>query len=203
MENARHFDAIFSECIRDYRERPDVDRPVKNPYGEDSLEGLLYGKSWIDNVQWDLEDLIRDPEIVPAKALELKRRIDRSNQDRTDRVEKIDDAFETRFSGTAPLAGARLNTESVAWALDRLSILLLKIYHMALQSRRTDADPAHRARCLRKLEVLTGQREDLLRAIDELIADVLEGKRIVRVYRQMKMYNDPSMSPVLHQKRPG
>lgn len=197
MEKASHFDEVFTRCIDDYRQASDINRQPSPPFPEASLEDLLYRKNWIDNVQWDLEDLIRDPEILPATALELKRRIDRSNQDRTDMVERIDDIFETRFKAITPKPDARLNTESVAWALDRLSILLLKRYHMQLQLSRPGADEAHQARCSLKLEVLRQQRTDLLRAIDELLEDVASGKRVVKVYRQMKMYNDPSLNPVL------
>jgi hypothetical protein len=197
METASHFDEIFNRSIGDYQQKADIDLPCTPPFTGGSLEALLYRKNWIDNVQWDLEDLIRDPEIDPSKGLELKRRIDRSNQERTDMVEQIDDVFESRFREISPKPGARLNTESIAWALDRLSILLLKRYHMQRQSARPDTDEAHRERCSRKLEVLRQQRTDLLRAIDELLEDVASGARLVKVYRQMKMYNDPTLNPVL------
>lgn len=191
------FDEVFSRCIADYQRQPGVDRLPESPFAAGSLEDLLYRKSWIDNVQWDLEDIIRDPDIVPEEALALKRRIDRSNQQRTDMVEKIDDGLEAGLGDIEPLPGARLNTESIAWALDRLSILLLKLHHMGIQESRPGADDAHRVRCQQKLTVLRQQREDLLVAIDQLLEDVAAGRRIVKVYRQMKMYNDPALNPVL------
>lgn len=201
MEHANHFDEVFASCIRDYQRFHDVDRPVENPFPGGTLDHLLYHKNWIDNIQWDLEDLIRDPGIDPSDALELKRRIDRSNQDRTDMVEKIDDLFLASFGKTTALPDARLNTESVAWALDRLSILLLKIHHMGLQAQRMDAGEAHRDLCSKKLEILHVQRADLLVAIDELLEDIAAGKRVIRVYRQMKMYNDPTLNPVLYNQK--
>lgn len=197
MVKASHIDEVFTRSIADYQMAADIDRQPAAAFPESSLDDLLYRKNWIDNVQWDLEDLIRDPEIPSATAVELKRRIDRSNQDRTDMVERIDDLFEIRFKAITPKPDARLNTESVAWALDRLSILLLKRYHMQLQLSRPGTDEAHRARCSQKLDVLRQQRTDLLRAIDELLEDVASGERVVKVYRQMKMYNDPSLNPVL------
>lgn len=203
MENASHFNEVFNCCIADYQRHADIERVPENPFQKATLDYALYQKNWIDNVQWDLEDLIRDPEILPGKALDLKRRIDRSNQNRTDMVEQIDDLFESRFHDTVPRPDARLNTESVAWALDRLSILLLKIHHMGIQAGREDADDAHRTRCRRKLEILEQQRLDLLQAIDELIEDVASGRRIVKVYRQMKMYNDPSLNPIYYSKKQG
>jgi hypothetical protein len=198
MTNALHFNKIFTRCTEDYQRFQDTDHPLENPFAVGTLENLLYHKNWIDNVQWDLEDLIRAPEIDPGKALALKRRIDQSNQGRTDLVEKIDDVLLEKYASAIPLSGARLNTESVAWALDRLSILVLKIYHMTAQTRREDAGEYHRQKCEQKLAVLQMQQQDLIRAIDELQEDILSGKRVVKVYRQMKMYNDPTLNPVLY-----
>lgn len=200
--DAHHFNTIFSEAVSDYHTPGEIEerisRPPGNPYPEDTLEHLLYRKCRIDNIQWDLEDLIRDPAISPEKALQLKRLIDKSNQDRTDTVEQIDDVFVQKYKEVQPAAGARLNTESIAWALDRLSILALKIYHMDLQVRRKEVSESHRERCRSRLRILQEQQADLVRAIDELIADVKAGKRVIKVYRQMKMYNDPSLNPVLY-----
>ena len=191
---------VFYQAIRDYHLTDNVDTEMKNPYDRDSIEYKLYMKCWIDTVQWHLEDLIRDPHIDLSDALALKRRIDHSNQDRTDLVEEIDTYFRQKFADITPMADARLNTESPAWAVDRLSILELKIWHMQEQTERKDADQEHLARCQAKLEVLLEQRVDLSTAIDQLLEDYQAGRKVMKVYRQMKMYNDPSTNPVLYKK---
>lgn len=191
---------IFQQAIRDYHLIDHVDTPVNNPYDRDSIEYKLYMKCWIDTVQWHLEDLIRDPHIDLAEALQLKRRIDHSNQDRTDLVEEIDSYFRQQFSEVKVQADARLNTESPAWAVDRLSILELKIWHMKEQAERKDASEEHLTRCKLKLDVLLEQRVDLSTAIDQLLDDYQAGRKVMKVYRQMKMYNDPSTNPVLYKK---
>ncbi len=191
---------IFLQAIRDYHLTDNVDAKINNPYDHDSIEYNLYLKCWIDTVQWHLEDIIRDPHINPIEALALKRRIDHSNQDRTDLVEEIDSYFRQLYSETTPLPDARLNTESPAWAVDRLSILALKIWHMQEQTQRKDADEAHKTRCQAKLNVLLEQQKDLSTAIDQLLDDILQGRKYMKVYRQMKMYNDPSTNPVLYKK---
>jgi hypothetical protein len=177
-----------------------VDAEIKNPYDGGSIENRLYLKCWIDTVQWHLEDIIRDPHIDPMKALEIKRRIDRSNQDRTDLVEQIDSYFRQKYSDVKIQDGAKINTESPAWAIDRLSILALKIYHMKEQTERTDAKPEHIQKCSEKLAVLLEQQKDLSQAIEELLEDIEAGRKYMKVYRQMKMYNDPSTNPVLYKK---
>ena len=192
---------IFGQAIRDYHEKDDIDTPISNPYERDSIENRLYLKCWIDTVQWHLEDIIRDPHINPEEALGLKRRIDRSNQDRTDLVEDIDTYFRKYYADVKPAPDARLNTESPAWAVDRLSILALKIYHMQEQVNRKDAEPEHIARCQAKLDVLLEQQVDLSTAIDQLLEDIEAGRKYMKVYRQMKMYNDPSTNPILYQKK--
>jgi hypothetical protein len=191
---------IFQQAIRDYHLTDNVDTPVNNPYSRDSIEFKLYLKCWIDTVQWHLEDLIRDPHIDLSEALQLKRRIDHSNQDRTDLVEEIDSYFRQQFSEVKVLDDARLNTESPAWAVDRLSILELKIWHMKEQVERKDASEEHLNRCKLKLSVLLEQRVDLSTAIDQLLEDYQAGRKMMKVYRQMKMYNDPSTNPVLYKK---
>jgi len=191
---------IFLQAIRDYHLTDNVDTPISNPYNRDTIEYSLYLKCWIDTVQWHLEDIIRDPHIEPAEALGLKRRIDHSNQDRTDLVEEIDSYFRHLYSEVKPLPDARLNTESPAWAIDRLSILALKIWHMKEQTERQDADAEHIARCQAKLDVLREQQTDLSTAIDQLLEDIEAGRKYMKVYRQMKMYNDPSTNPVLYKK---
>ena len=191
---------IFNQAISDYHLIDDVDTPMRNPYERDSVEYSLYMKCWIDTVQWHYEDIIRDPHIDPSEALALKRRIDRSNQDRTDLVEEIDSYFRQLYSDVTPLPDARLNTESPAWAVDRLSILALKIYHMREQAMRSDATEEHKARCQMKLDVLLEQQKDLSTAIDQLLDDYQAGRKVMKVYRQMKMYNDPSTNPVLYKK---
>jgi len=193
---------IFKQVIADYHLTDNVDTPIHNPYERDSIEYRLYLKCWIDTVQWHFEDLIRDPHINPGEALALKRRIDQSNQDRTDLVEEIDAYFRQYYSKVTPLPDARLNTESPAWAIDRLSILALKIYHMEEQVNRQDASEQHREKCNDKLHILLEQQKDLSLAIDQLLEDISEGKKYMKVYRQMKMYNDPSTNPVLYKKAP-
>ena len=191
---------IFEQVIKDYHLVDNVDQDINNPYERGTIEYDLYVKNWIDTVQWHLEDLIRDPHIDLGEALALKRRIDHSNQDRTDLVEEIDSYFRQLYSDITPLPDARLNTESPAWAVDRLSILELKIWHMKEQTERKDADNEHLARCQAKLEVLLEQRVDLSTAIDQLLEDYKAGVKMMKVYRQMKMYNDPSTNPVLYKK---
>ena len=198
MSFSEHSNKIFNQAIRDYHLTDNVDTPMNNPYERGSIDYSLYMKCWIDTVQWHFEDIIRDPHINPDDALSLKRRIDRSNQDRTDLVEEIDSYFRLQYSQVKPLPEARLNTESPAWAIDRLSILALKIYHMAEQVSREDASAEHRAKCQAKLDVLNEQQVDLGTDNDQLLDDISEGKKYMKVYRQMKMYNDPSTNPVLY-----
>lgn len=201
MSFTQQCNEIFNKAIDDYHVTDNVDTPINNPYERDSIDNRLYLKCWIDTVQWHLEDIIRDPHIDPMEALGIKRRIDRSNQDRTDLVEQIDSYFRQKYSDVTPLPDARFNTESPAWAVDRLSILALKIYHMQEQTRRTDATEEHKTRCQAKLNVLLEQQKDLSLAIDQLLEDIEEGRKYMKVYRQMKMYNDPSTNPVLYSKK--
>lgn len=192
---------VFNLAINDYHVKDNVDTQINNPYDRDSIENRLYLKCWIDTVQWHLEDIIRDPHIDPVEALNLKRRIDRSNQDRTDLVEQIDSYFRMIYNDVKPLADATINTESPAWAVDRLSILALKIYHMKEQVDRSDASDEHIDKCQKKLNVLLEQQVDLGTAIDQLLDDIKAGRKYMKVYRQMKMYNDPSTNPVLYNKK--
>lgn len=189
---------VFNMAINDYHVKDDVDTAIQNPFDRDSIENRLYLKCWIDTVQWHLEDIIRDPHIDPIDALQLKRRIDRSNQDRTDLVEQIDSYFRTVYNDVNVLPDATINTESPAWAVDRLSILALKIYHMKEQAERADASEEHKEKCRKKLGVLLEQQVDLSTAIDQLLDDIQSGRKYMKVYRQMKMYNDPSTNPVLY-----
>ena len=189
---------IFPAVIEDYHRYDNVDQPIANPYEKGSIEYLLYLKNWIDTVQWHLEDLIRDPKIDPVAALELKRRIDRSNQERTDMVEYIDSYFLDKLKDVKVAADAKINTESPAWAIDRLSILALKVYHMAQETKRTDVSDKHIQECQRKLDVLLQQQQDLTTAIEELLEDMAAGRKYMKVYKQMKMYNDPELNPVLY-----
>jgi len=192
---------IFEQSINDYHKFDNVDQPVNNPYSKDQIEHLLYTKNWIDTVQWHLEDIIRDPQIDPVAALALKRRIDASNQERTDMVEYIDSYFLNKYQNVTVKDNAKINSESPAWAIDRLSILALKIYHMQEEVNRTDASPQHIAKCQEKLNVLLEQRTDLSTAIDELLADIESGDKFMKVYKQMKMYNDEELNPVLYQNK--
>ena len=192
--------AIFNRAIADYHLYDDVDHHFENPYEAGSLEALLYDKNMVDTVQWHLEDIIRDPAIDPVEALAIKRRIDRSNQVRTDMVEYIDSYWLDKFKDVAVAADARINTETPAWAIDRLSILAVKIYHMQQEVERKDASPEHVAKCREKLRILLEQRADLSMAITQLLDEIESGKKYMKVYKQMKMYNDPALNPVLYKK---
>lgn len=198
MKFAELSDKIFREATEAYHLTDNVDAVEPNPYVEGTIEHTLFAKNWIDVVQWHLEDLIRDPQIDPVEAVVLKRRIDISNQNRTDLVEDIDTYFLNLYSSVTPAADATINTESPAWAIDRLSILAVKLYHMLEQVERTDVDEAHKAKCSAKLAVLREQRIDLITAISQLLDDFEAGRKYMKVYRQMKMYNDPSTNPVLY-----
>ena len=189
---------IFQQSIDDYHLQDHVDTPIKNPFPAGSFNALLYGKNWIDTVQWHLEDLIRVPTIDPVEALKIKRRIDKSNQDRTDMVEKLDDYFLEEFKHVKAQQGTRINSETPAWLLDRMSILMLKIYHMKEQTERKDVGADHVKTTNAKLAVLMEQKADMQRAYDELIDDIGHGKRRFKVYRQMKMYNDATLNPMLY-----
>ena len=188
---------IFWANTLEYRRLHDVNATFSNPYPPATMQALLCEKNWIDNVQWDLEDIIRNPEIDPVEALGIKRRIDSWNQRRTDIVEQIDTLFFEQFAKVTPKETASLNTESPAWAVDRLSILTLKIYHMQLQATDLTATPEHRERCQQKLDVLLTQRVDLSTALDQLLEAYANGEKVMKTYRQMKMYNDPSLNPIL------
>uniref|UniRef100_UPI00404B9CD2 DUF4254 domain-containing protein n=1 Tax=Flavobacterium sp. TaxID=239 RepID=UPI00404B9CD2 len=192
---------IFEESIKNYHVKDHVDTPIENPYEKSQIEHLLYAKNWVDTVQWHYEDIIRDPQIDPVAALTLKRKIDASNQVRTDMVEFIDSYFLQKYNDVQVKADAKINTESPAWALDRLSILALKIYHMNEEATRTEASEAHRAKCQEKLNVLLEQKSDMFSSINQLIVDIENGDKFMKVYKQMKMYNDDELNPVLYQNK--
>ena len=190
---------IFNQSINDYHVKDNVDEPVKNQFPNGTLERILYAKNWIDTVQWHLEDIIRDTNIEPIEALKIKRRIDASNQERTDMVEYIDSWFLEKYKNITPNDNARLNSETPAWAFDRLSILALKIYHMSLEAHRDSASDEHRNNCSQKLNVLLEQKKDLSEAITQLLDDIENGKIKMKSYKKMKMYNDESLNPILYQ----
>ena len=192
---------IFERSISDYHQKDHIDAEIQNPYPEKTIEYYLYLKNWIDTVQWHLEDVIRDPDIDAVKALEIKRRIDRSNQERTDLVELIDSYFYEKYQSVTYSKTATFNTESPAWAIDRLSILALKIYHMRQETLREDVNDEHRNACRKKSAVLSEQQIDLSLAIDQLLTDIESGKKYMKVYKQMKMYNDPNLNPILYGKK--
>lgn len=191
---------IFEKSVNDYHVYDDITRNPNNPFENKSFEHLLYQKNWIDTVQWHYEDIIRDPDIDPSEGMKLKRLIDSSNQNRTEMVEYIDSYFLNLYSSVTTRENAKVNTESPAWAIDRLSILILKIYHMQEESNRKDVSEDHRNNCQKKLNVLIEQREDLSESIDQLLIDLSTGIKKMRVYKQMKMYNDESLNPVLYKK---
>jgi hypothetical protein len=193
--------AIFEKSIEKYHVIDDVYQPFENSYPKGEISHLLYRKNWIDTVQWHYEDIIRDPNINPKDALILKRKIDASNQDRTDLVEYIDSYFLNKYQSVQIKDNATINTESPAWAIDRLSILALKIYHMKEEATRTDASDDHLNKCQIKLNILLKQQKDLSTAIDQLISDIENGNKYMKVYKQMKMYNDEELNPVLRGKK--
>lgn len=201
MKTAELANSVFDKSVETYHISDNIDTPCPNPFQPDSLEAIFFEKNWVDAVQWHLEDIIRDPQIDPVEALALKRRIDASNQVRTDMVEEIDSWFRDKYADVKVLPDATINTESPAWALDRLSILALKIWHMKEQAERKDASPEHIAKCQAKLNVLLEQKKDLTEAIDTLLEDIAAGRKYMKVYRQMKMYNDPATNPVLYGKK--
>lgn len=200
MKVSEIFD-IFNSQIAEYHKTDSVDAPTSNPFPKGSFENVLWEKNYIDTVQWHLEDLIRPADIDPEVALVLKRRIDASNQLRTDMVERIDDYYWSQFSNIASLPDARINTETPAWAIDRLSILALKIYHFDIEVKRVDVSEEHHAKCLAKFNTLLTQKNDLILAIEQLLMDLEQGYKVMKLYRQMKMYNDPSLNPALYQKK--
>ena len=191
---------VFEKSVDDYHIYDDINRSASNPYDKKDFEHLLYEKNWIDTVQWHYEDIIRDPDIDPKEGMSLKRLIDSSNQNRTEMVEYIDSYFLKLYSNVSPKTGAKVNTESPAWALDRLSILILKIYHMKEESLREDVSEQHRNTCTEKLQVLLEQQKDLSESIDQLLEDLSKGEKKMKVYKQMKMYNDETLNPVLYKK---
>lgn len=195
--NAENFNKIFRQCIEKYHEVDEIDQPFNNPY--DGFEGLLYQKCWIDTMQWHLEDIIRKPDIDPEEGIKIKRRIDELNQKRTDLVELIDEYIYQQYKDIPVQPDARLNTETPGWAIDRLSILNLKIYHWEEEANRHDASQEHRQKAREKLNILLQQQADLTLAINQLLKELAEGKAIARTYKQMKMYNDPELNPVLRQ----
>ena len=193
--------SIFEQSIKDYHVYDSVDQPINNPYPKEQIEHLLYFKNWIDTVQWHFEDINRDPNIDPVAALTLKRKIDASNQERTDMVEYIDSYFLQKYAHVHVKPSAKINSESPAWTIDRLSILALKIYHMTEEANRSEASQEHRDKCQVKLNVLLEQRTDLSTAIDDLLIDIENGDKFMKVYKQMKMYNDDDLNPVLYQNK--
>ena len=192
---------IFEQSIEDYHRFDSVDQPISNPYKKRDIEHLFYLKNWIDTVQWHYEDIIRDPHINPEDALVLKRKIDASNQRRTDLVENLDAFFLNEYKNVEVIKDAQINTESPAWAFDRLSILALKIYHMQEEASRVEASENHRQACQKKLDVLLEQRTDLMSAIEQLLEDFKSGRKYMKVYKQMKMYNDDDLNPVLREAK--
>lgn len=189
---------IFNQSIDDYHVEDNINAPIRNPYNKSSIESLMYLKNWVDTVQWHYEDIIRDPNIDPIEGMKLKRMIDKSNQHRTDLVERIDDYYIEQFKAVNPRKDSMLNTESPAWVIDRLSILCLKIYHMKEQVDRANVSDSHKKQCENKLLILKEQEVDLSTSFNQLLNDFETGSKKIKVYRQMKMYNDVELNPVLY-----
>lgn len=189
---------IFEDVINDYHQYNNIDHPIQNPYAINTLEHLLYLKCWIDTAQWHMEDVVRNPNIDPVEGLQWKRKIDKSNQERTDVVEYIDSYFLEEYANVIPQNNAKTNSESPAWVIDRLSILALKVYHMREETKRPEASVEHIEACSIKLSTLFMQQTDLSGSLDELISDIENGIKYMKVYKQMKMYNDPSLNPILY-----
>ena len=191
---------IFEKAINNYHIADDVYQSFNNPFESGTIENIMYQKSWIDTVQWHYEDIIRDPNIQSDEGMVMKRKIDKSNQHRTDVVEQLDDYYISLFKDVEPKSDAKLNTESPGWVVDRISILCLKIYHMQEQVDRTDTDKKHKQQCLNKLNILLDQKEDISKSFNDLLNEVQKGEKKIKVYRQMKMYNDDTLNPVLYKK---
>ena len=149
---------------------------------------MLFEKNWIDTVQWHYVDIIRDPEIDPIERMKLKRMIDSSNQNITEMVEYIDSYFRNLYSDVNPINGAKVNSESPAWAMDRLSILILKIYHMDEEAKRTDVSDEHKESCKSKLDVLLDQQKDLSESIDQLLEDIGWSLKHIERFRRDTIY---------------
>lgn len=197
MTYSQHANEIFDRAVRDYHLSDCIDTPCANPYTPGTDDATLYAKCWVDAAQWHMEDEIRVPSLDPSAGMALKHRIDASNQLRTDMVEEIDSALRDKYKDVKVLADATINTESPAWAIDRLSILALKLWHMREQACREDASQQHRDTAAAKLAVLEEQRRDLSAAIDALLDDIAAGRKYMKVYRQMKLYNDPATNPAI------
>jgi len=152
---------------------------------------------------WHEEDIARSRDATDAQIAQVKRNIDGLNQRRNNLIENLDEAIIEQLAeaGVRPAPDARLNSETPGSAIDRLSIIALRIYHMQEQADRTDAADKHRAACRAKLEVLYQQRADLSRSLKELLEDCFAGRKLLRIYRQFKMYNDPTMNPYLYKSR--
>jgi hypothetical protein len=198
---AKEINAIFRESILDYHKTDQVDAEMPKKYQDSPFGNLLYLKNWIDTVQWHLEDIIRDPKNEPSFLVAIKRRIDTSNQHRTDTVEQIDELLSEKFKNVTFQENARMNSETPAWLLDRMSILQLKIYHFKEQLERNDADETHIISVKQKLMILEIQEQDLEKCYDELIEDLGAGQKYMKLYKQMKMYNDPNLNPVFYSNK--
>ncbi|PJZ69446.1 hypothetical protein CH373_15210 [Leptospira perolatii] len=190
--------SVFQKSVQDWHRKEALS---ENPFSKSSLEGLFYQKNQIDTIQWHVEDEIRRPDLPDSELVKLKRKIDSLNQERTDLVEQIDDMISSKYKDVPKKNSARMNSETPAWLIDRMSILELKIYHMEEQTHRKDVSETHLKNCKAKLEILLEQRKDLSVCLDELLDDLSKGDKFYKVYRQMKMYNDKNLNPSLYTKK--
>ena len=173
------------------------------PENSDSFYQLIYEQHLTNFKLWHEEDKARDPDASDNLIATVKRSIDRLNQKRNDEIEKIDEGLLKKLEqgSVKILEDATLNSETPGSMIDRLSINALKIYHMDEETRREEALKEHRVNCNKKLMILREQRLDLGRCLLEFLEDLISGRKTLKVYRQMKMYNDSSLNPVLYQKQ--
>jgi len=172
-----------------------------NSYAE--LLGTVCQQHQYNYLLWHEEDVARSPDVSDARIAMVKRAIDGYNQQRNDWIEKTDEALVQLLAaaGVLPHVGARLNTETPGSAIDRLSILALRIYHLEEQTARDDTDLVQHSTVEEKLARCRSQLADLSQSLAELLGDIFSGRKLLKVYRQMKMYNDPTLNPYLYRSQ--
>jgi hypothetical protein len=203
MISVEQITALQIECVERWHREP-VDNPYAQGDSVESLLGIVCQQHQFNYLLWHEEDIARSREVTDAQIANVKRNIDRYNQSRNDWIERIDDwitADLARHTIVCP-SDARLNTETPGSAMDRLSIMSLRIYHLDEQLTREDIDDAHREKVNMRLGICRLQHHDLANSLHELLEDIYAGNKRHRTYRQMKMYNDPTLNPYLYSKKP-